>query len=66
MLPSGDEQAAARIKVQVDAALEEQFFRDIQQQLDGINSFYHAREAELAHHLRELEGEVGISVPYIL
>ena len=46
------------MKVQVDSDLEEQFFQDIQQQLDGINSFFRAREAELSHHLRELEGEV--------
>lgn len=56
----GNEEDADRKQVHVDAALEEQFFRDIQQQLNGIDSFYHAREAELAHHLRELEGEVDV------
>ena len=43
----------------MDSVLQEQFFDSIQQQLDGVNSFFRAREAELAHHLRELEGEVG-------
>ena len=46
--------------VNVNTILLEQFFEEIQRELDGINSFFRKREAELAHHLRELEAEVEV------
>ncbi len=43
----------------VDPFLQEEFFKEVQRELDDINSFFRARQAALSHRLHELEGEVG-------
>ena len=53
-----DHPRRATVVVSVDHMLQEKFFEDVQRMLDDINSFFRAREAELAHQLFSLEREV--------
>ncbi len=46
----------------VNSVLQEEFFNEIQRELDDVNSFFRARQAALSHLLHELEGEVGTPV----
>lgn len=44
----------------VDTNYQDQFFNEIQRQLENVNSFYRAREAELSHQLHHLQEEVEV------
>ena len=44
----------------VDTTLQDEFFEEIQRQLDEVESFFRAREAELSHTLRKLSQEVQV------
>lgn len=46
----------------VDETQQELFFREIERELDDINSFFRARQAALSHQLHELEEEVGMGL----
>ena len=46
--------------INVNTILLEKFFEEVQQELEGINSFFRKHEAELAHRLHELEQEVEV------
>lgn len=49
-------------KLVVDESLQDEFFAQIEEQLDGVNSFFRAREAEAQHKLRDLGEEIQVLV----
>lgn len=44
----------------VDEVIQDKFFELIHKQLDGVNTFFRAREAESVHKLRDLEEQVEV------
>lgn len=46
--------------VVVDGNLQDEFFAKVEEQLDAVNSFFKAREAEASHKLREYSEEIEI------
>lgn len=51
---------ASKSMLVVDKTLQDEFFDAVGHQLDGVNSFFRAREAEASHRLRDLVEEIEV------